>query len=97
MHIDDIDYTLARAGVAVSNSPIGPFLYLGSFRPNGQMSRDLTLFKDDDGLAYVIYSSEENRTAHVARLSGDFLRPTSQWNRISVDREMEAHAVFRSS
>ena len=33
---------------------------------DGQMSRDMTLFVDDDGTAYHIYSSEENLTLHIA-------------------------------
>lgn len=34
LHVDSIDYAAARSGVAVSDSPTGPFNYLGSFRPN---------------------------------------------------------------
>jgi hypothetical protein len=34
MHIDSSNYGAARSGVAVSDSPTGPFLYLGSIRPN---------------------------------------------------------------
>ena len=50
-------YKAARVGVAVSDSPTGPFRYLGSMRPNGNMSRDMTLFKDDNGDAYLISST----------------------------------------
>lgn len=45
MHIDDAKYEMARAGVAVSATPTGPFKFLHSFRPNDQQSRDLTVFK----------------------------------------------------
>jgi len=34
MHIDSADYKAARAGVAISSSPTGPFKYIGSCRPN---------------------------------------------------------------
>ncbi|MFO1488947.1 MAG: glycoside hydrolase family 43 protein [Verrucomicrobiota bacterium] len=34
MHVDSTDYAAARSGVAVSDSPTGPFQYRGSFRPN---------------------------------------------------------------
>jgi hypothetical protein len=34
MHVDSTDYGAARSGVAVSDTPAGPFKYLGSFRPN---------------------------------------------------------------
>ena len=32
-HVESADYSKACAGVAVSDSPAGPFTYLGSFRP----------------------------------------------------------------
>ena len=34
LHVDSINYSAARSGVAVSDSPTGPFHYVGSFRPN---------------------------------------------------------------
>ena len=52
MHIDSPDYSKAEAGVAIADSPTGPFKYLDGFRPNGTMSRDQTVFVDDDGTAY---------------------------------------------
>lgn len=33
-HQDSPDYQAARSGVAVSATPVGPFQYLGAFRPN---------------------------------------------------------------
>ena len=45
MHLDTSDYEAARIGVAVAEHPTGPFHYLRSFRPHGQQSRDLTVFK----------------------------------------------------
>jgi beta-galactosidase len=53
-------YSAARCGVAVSDTAVGPYTYLQSFRPDGQMSRDMTLFQDDDGTAYQICASENN-------------------------------------
>lgn len=57
-HVESADYSKACAGVAVSDSPTGTFTYVGSFRPNGAMSRDQTVFVDDNGKAYQFYSSE---------------------------------------
>ncbi len=42
----------------------------------GQMSRDMTLYVDEDGKAYHIYSSEENLTLQIAELSDDYLSHT---------------------
>jgi hypothetical protein len=36
LHIDSMDYSRARCGVATSDRPEGPFQYIHSFRPNGQ-------------------------------------------------------------
>lgn len=33
-HQDSPNYQAARSGVAVSDTPVGPFMYVGSFRPN---------------------------------------------------------------
>jgi hypothetical protein len=97
MHIDAKDYSYAHAGVAVSNSPAGPYKYLHSVRPNGQMSRDMTLFKDDNGKAYLIYSSENNKTMQVCLLSDDYLAPTKTYSRILIERNREAPAIFKNN
>lgn len=94
-HVDTPDYQYARAGVATSDSPTGPFKYHGSMRPNNQMSRDITVFKDDDGQAYIIFSSEQNSTMHVAQLSDDYLRTTGTYTRNFINQYREAPAIFK--
>ncbi|MDH6390947.1 hypothetical protein M2480_001934 [Parabacteroides sp. PFB2-12] len=61
----------------------------------GQMARDMTLFVDDDGKAYHIYSSEENSTLHIARLTDDYLDHSGEYARFFVGRFMEAPALFK--
>ncbi|CAL8468327.1 g7867 [Coccomyxa elongata] len=95
MHIDDADYAMARAGVAVARSPTGPFTFIRSFRPNGQQSRDLTVFKDDDATAYIVYSSEGNQDMHIAKLSPDYTEVQPQHLKIFIGRSREAPAVFK--
>ena len=95
LHIDSEDYQYARAGVAISDKPEGPFTFIGSMRPNGQMSRDQTLFKDDDGKAYHIFSSENNATMHISLLTDDYLQPSGIEKRIFIDRSREAPAMFK--
>ncbi|MGA3179442.1 MAG: glycoside hydrolase family 43 protein [Verrucomicrobiota bacterium] len=127
-------YNAARAAVAVSDRPTGPYSYVGSFRPNkgiwpiniteedktpkptnglnrlqaasvgaylrrdfetGQMSRDMTIFVDDDGKAYLVTSAEENATIHIAQLSDDYLGFSGKWARALVGDSNEAPAVFK--
>lgn len=65
MHIDNANYSKAAVGVAISTQPEGPFDYLGSKRPHSCDSRDMTIFKDDNGDAYIIYSSQTNSELHI--------------------------------
>lgn len=95
MHIDSEEYSYARAGVAVSDKPEGPFIYQGSQQPNEQMSRDQTLFKDTDGKAYQICSSENNATMYINELTDDFLRPTGKFTRIFIGLNREAPAMVK--
>ncbi|SFZ94068.1 Glycosyl hydrolases family 43 [Flaviramulus basaltis] len=132
-------YNAARTGVAISDSPTGPFKYIKSFRPNagtwpmnfkeawkiepdnsplkwwtpewytyikeggfvrrdfesGQMSRDMTVFVDDDEKAYHIHSSEDNLTLHISELTDDYLDFTDKWITLAPAGHNEAPAIFK--
>lgn len=134
-------YAAARAGVATSDSPAGPYEFLRSYRPNagiypenmpdehksliagedepkewwtpewykavekgmfvnrdlagGQMSRDMTVFVDDDKKAYHIYSSEENLTLHIAELTDDYQQHSGRYIRLFPGGHNEAPAIFK--
>ncbi|XAR51369.1 Galactan 1,3-beta-galactosidase [Bertholletia excelsa] len=95
MHIDNVNYTKASVGVAMSDYPTGPFDYLYSKQPHGFDSRDMTVFKDNDGVAYLIYSSEDNSELHIGPLSQDYLDVTNVMRRILVGQHREAPALFK--
>ena len=59
------------------------------------MSRDMTLFVDDDRKAYHIYASEENLTLQIAELSDDYLSHTGRYIRVAPGGHNEAHAIFK--
>ncbi|WP_162055102.1 glycoside hydrolase family 43 protein [Pontibacter pamirensis] len=61
----------------------------------GQMSRDMTLFVDDDGTAYHIASSEENRTLHISKLTDDYLSFTDEYVRVFPGGRNEAPAILK--
>lgn len=78
-------YDVGMAGLAVSESPFGPFRFVDRYRlsecPAGQIdcyplskgeARDMNLFLDDDGTAYIVYTSENNKTLYISRLNEDF-------------------------
>lgn len=97
MHVDSPDYSKATAGVAISDSPTGLFTYLGSMRPNNAMSRDQTLFVDEDGKAYQFYSSEDNTTLYVSELTPDYLGHSGKFTRNFIGESREAPAVFKNN
>ncbi|MCR4636713.1 MAG: glycoside hydrolase family 43 protein [Butyrivibrio sp.] len=78
-------YAAASAGLAIARSPFGPFKFIDRYRLNTcppdqedfypdskGMARDMNLFVDDDGSAYIIYSSEENLTLYISKLNDDY-------------------------
>ncbi|KAF5022536.1 hypothetical protein F66182_5438 [Fusarium sp. NRRL 66182] len=75
LHIDSQDYRDARVGVATGDSVCGKYTYHRSFRPLGRQSRDMGLFKDDDGSAYLLTEDREYGTRIMA-LSDDYLNVT---------------------
>ncbi|EEE53089.1 hypothetical protein OsJ_35850 [Oryza sativa Japonica Group] len=95
MHIDDTNYTKASVGVAISDSPTGPFSYLYSKQPHDCESRDMTIFKDDNGKAYLIYSSEDNSELHIGQLTDDYLDVTDNMRRLLIAQHREAPALFK--
>lgn len=87
-------YKAARAAVAISDKVTGPYTFINSFRPNGNMSRDMNLFVDEDGSAYHIYSSRENYDLRIARLTDDYTAPTVQ-DTMLFSKHREAPALFK--
>ena len=78
------------AGVAVSDSPFGPFRFLRRQRlslcPPGQIdcfpaskgeARDMNLFRDSDGTAYIVYTSANNKTLYISRLDESYVTRSS--------------------
>lgn len=61
----------------------------------GQMSRDMTIFVDDDGKAYHIHSAEENLTLNISELTDDYLDYTGKYIRVAPGGHNEAPTLFK--
>lgn len=90
-----IDYSCAAAAVATCDTPDGDFVYHGSFRPFGYMSRDCTLFQDDNGSAYFISASRDNADTNVYKLQEDYLNVSRLVNVLWPGEYREAAAVMK--
>ncbi|MCI2957213.1 family 43 glycosylhydrolase [Agromyces atrinae] len=71
LHIDSADYADARVGFAVADAPAGPYRYLGSERPLGNLSRDIGVYQED-GVGYLL-SEDRVNGLHLYRLAPDYL------------------------
>lgn len=61
----------------------------------GQMSRDMTLFVDDDEQGYHITASENNQTLLISKMSDDYLSLTDEYVRVFPGEANEAPAIFK--
>lgn len=93
MHLDSRDYVYAGVGIAVSDTPTGPFKLIAAKQPNRQDSRDMTIFKDNDGTAYLIHSKDWNKTLNIARLTEDYTDVDGFYVSVMQDQEREAPAL----
>jgi beta-xylosidase len=89
------DYSYARAAVAVSDDIEKPFTFLRSFRPFGNMSRDCTLYKDEDGKAYFFSSARENYDMMQYCLTDDYLDVKEQVATLWPGGHREAPAMVK--
>ena len=71
-----------------------PHPYAATFW-RGQTSRDQTLFVDEDGKAYHVYTSEHNATVHISELCDDFIGETGRYWRLAEKDWTEAPAICR--
>ncbi|KAK3942029.1 glycoside hydrolase family 43 protein [Diplogelasinospora grovesii] len=72
MHVDSSSYGEAKVGVATGDTVCGKYTYLRSFKPLGFESRDMGLFKDDDGTAYLLTEDRKNGI-RINKLTPDYL------------------------
>lgn len=88
------DYLSASCAIATSSSPVGPFTYHGHFNPLGYMSRDCTLFMDNQK-AYFISASNDNKDLHIYLLNEDYLSINKLVNKLFIGKLREAPSIFK--
>lgn len=91
----DADYTEPEAWTSEWKEAVSKGMYFKRDLAGGQMARDMTLFVDDDGKAYHIYSSEENLTLNIAELSDDYLSHSGRYVRVAPSGHNEAPSIFK--
>ena len=97
LHWEGQNYAEAKAGVLTSETIDGPYMYRSSFQPNGNMSRDDNLFRDDDGKAYFVSAANENADLILYELSADYLTIARQITTLFRGGYREAPALFKAN
>ncbi|MDR6717050.1 discoidin domain-containing protein [Paenibacillus sp. 2003] len=88
------DYTLARVSVA-SATPGEDFTFHKSFRPEGNQSRDISIFKDDDDSAYLISTANNNSDTILYKLTFDWLDVDHQVSVIYQNQHRELPKMIK--
>ena len=89
------NYLDAAVAIATCDTPDGDFTYHGHFNPYGYMSRDCTLYQEEDGTAYFISASRDNADLHVYRLSDDYMNVDCLVHSLWQGEYREAPAVVK--
>ncbi|HYQ44199.1 MAG TPA: discoidin domain-containing protein [Polyangiaceae bacterium] len=96
LHWEGQNYATAEAGVFTSDTVDGAYTQVRHFRPNDRMSRDDTLFKDDDGKAYFLSASNENKDLSLYELTDDYTNMKSQISTLWPGSYREAPAIMKA-
>jgi hypothetical protein len=96
LHWEGQNYATAEAGVFTSPTIDGDYTLRSHFRPANNMSRDDTLFKDDDGKAYFISAANENADLMLYELADDYLSIRRTVLRLWTTKR-EAPAMFKQA
>jgi hypothetical protein len=86
-----------QVGIAVSDSPIGPFTIVKTDVELTQAKErigDGSLFVDDDGAAFFIYTTIKEHSIRIERLTTDYLASSGEVSPV-LSKGCEAPSVFR--
>ena len=92
-------YSVAEVAWATSDKIDGDFKFQGHYRPMELDSRDLNVYQDDDGKAYLICTTKGNQNVSLFELDTSYTKIVSEVYRGSAsnDMECEGHAIVKSA
>jgi len=98
LHWEGANYATAEAGVFTSDTVDGDYTQVRHFQPNGNMSRDDTLFKDpDDGKAYFLSAANNNQDSALYLLTDDYTNISKQIGTLWKGQQREAPAIMKAN
>jgi hypothetical protein len=91
-------YATAYVGVAVANSPLGPFTYSHKFLACSSVngSGDFAMYKNDDGNLYHVAVRKPDKRLYIAKMSADYFLPAENYTPFpEVELHTEAPAILK--
>ncbi len=88
-----LDYHCAAICIATCDTPDGNFTYRGSFNPFGEMSRDCTIYFENDK-PYFISAGRDNADLHIYSIREDYLGVKALEKKLFIGQFREAPALF---
>lgn len=88
------DYSLARIATA-SGLPGETMTFYDSYRPLGNESRDIGIFKDADGAVYLISTANGNLDTYLYKMSPDYLTVDSLTTIIYTNQRRELPSMVK--
>lgn len=91
-------YSVAEVAYAICDSIGGNFTFKTHFRPMNIDSRDINVYQDDDGKAYLICTTKGNQNVSLFELDDDYTGIVREVYRGSAsnDMECEGHAIIKT-
>lgn len=91
-------YSVAEVAWAVADRIDADYKFQEHFRPLDLDSRDLNVYKDDDGKAYLICTTKGNQNVSLIELDDTYTKVVKEVYRGSAsdDMECEGHAIVKT-
>ena len=93
-HWESSNYGASEAACFECDSVNGAYKIIWSGRPRGVKSRDCNIFLDNDGTAYFVSTTEENRHLGLFRLDDEY-KTTVSHTQLFSNQSREAPAIVR--
>lgn len=99
MHYEGHDaYNVAEVAYATADAIDGDFVFQDHFRPLSLDSRDLNVYQDADGSAYLLCTTKGNQNVSLFSLDSTYTKVVKEVFRgnASDDFECEGHSIIKS-
>jgi len=98
LYLKGVGYETSYVGVAVANSPEGPFRYHHKFHGAGSAngSGDFSMFKDENGDLFHLTIRKPDKTFVIGKMDGDYYFPKGEYQACEgISLHTEAPVVIK--